>query len=84
MPKDGRPVTIDIETATESTITEADVTRLRTEAGLETGEPVPRATPADASSDIAYDDDDAADHSADHDLDRALDHRARVSERDAD
>jgi hypothetical protein len=75
---DDHPVTIDIETATESTITAGDVDRLRDEAGLGDGDPAPRTIPADASSDVAYDDEDAgADTSGDHDIDKALDHRAR-------
>ena len=70
------PVTIDIQTATESPITEADVTRLRAEAGLTDETPEPRITPAGASSDVAY----AEDEEGDDDLDRALEQRGRALE----
>ncbi|MCW2972142.1 MAG: hypothetical protein JWN72_415 [Thermoleophilia bacterium] len=72
-----RTVTIDVQTATESPITAADVQRLRSEAGVDDEPAEPRTPPVDASSDAGYDDDASADHSADHDIDRALEHHDR-------
>lgn len=86
MDDDSRPVTIDIETATESTITDADLTRLRSEAGLTSEAAPPRTIPEGASSDVAYEVPAGTDVSEDHDIDEALAQRGRETEeaQDAD
>lgn len=45
-----RPVSIDVETATESATRPEDVERIRREAGLEEGEPPPRGVPSGEDS----------------------------------
>jgi hypothetical protein len=70
-PKD-RPVTIDIETATESTMRPEDVERIRREAGIEEGEPPPRGEPSGSDAEVERREG-HGEH--DHRIDRALQHR---------
>ena len=67
-PKD-RPVTIDIETATETVTMPEDIERVRREAGLEEGDPPPRSISQDVGENV----DEHGDH--DHLIDDALEHR---------
>lgn len=50
-----RPVTIDIETATETVTRHEDVDRIRREAGVEAGAPPPRGEPSGDAAEIEQD-----------------------------
>lgn len=77
--EDDRPVTIDVETATETVTREEDVHRIRREAGVEAGDPPPRGEPSGEASEVEQDRPrgSGADGDHDHSIDRALDAHAR-------
>lgn len=71
---DERKVTIDAETATETSTRPEDVARVRREAGVEDGEAPPRGEPSGEDSEVgrARPRGSGADGDHDHSIDRAL------------
>ncbi len=70
-----RPVTISVETATETVTRDEDVDRIRREAGIEDGTPPPRGEPSGEDSevgDISPRGEAGSDGDHDHTIDEAL------------
>lgn len=76
---DDRPVTIDVETATETATRPEDVARVRREAGLEDGAPPRRGVPSGERSEVGRERPRGSDADGQHDhtIDRALAAHAR-------